>query len=50
MTVKEYLSQAYILDRKINLNLEKIAKMRSALEYKSPNFDVLCGLNFEEES
>jgi len=31
MTAKEYLRQAYIIDRKIKLEIEKLAEMRSAL-------------------
>lgn len=31
MTAKEYLRQAYIIDRKIKLETEKLAEMRSAL-------------------
>ena len=43
MTAKEYLQQAYILDRRINITLAKIEKMESALEYKSPSFDSIGG-------
>lgn len=31
MTAKEYLSQAYMIDRRININLKKLEQMRMAL-------------------
>lgn len=39
MTAKEYLSQAKTLDRRINIELKKIEKLRSKLEYCSPGWD-----------
>lgn len=39
MTAKEYLSQAKTLDRRINIELKKIEKLRSVLEYRSPSWD-----------
>lgn len=37
MTAKEYLGQAYSIDRRVNIELEKIAAMKSALDYKPPS-------------
>ena len=37
MTAKEYLGQAYSIDRRVNIALEKIAAMKSALDYKPPS-------------
>ena len=31
MTAKEYLSQAYMIDRRININLKKLEQMRMSL-------------------
>ena len=43
MTPKEYLSQAYKLDRRIGITLRKAQKLRSALEYTSPVPEGLGG-------
>lgn len=49
MTVKEYLLQAYRIDRKIKLDTEKLAAARSALYGKTARYDsdgskpVPCG-------
>lgn len=49
MTVKEYLQQAYRIDRKIQLDTEKLAAARSALYGKTARYDsdgskpVPCG-------
>lgn len=49
MTAKEYLQQAYIIDRKIRLDTEKLAAARSALYGKTVRYDsdgskpVPCG-------
>lgn len=49
MTAKEYLQQAYIIDRKIRLDTEKLAAARSALYGKTARYDsdgskpVPCG-------
>ena len=39
MTAKEYLNQAYKIDRRIQITLAKAEKMRSGITYKSPSFD-----------
>ena len=39
MTAKEYLRQAYIIDRKIRLDTEKLAAARSALYGKAVRYD-----------
>lgn len=39
MTAKEYLRQAYIIDRKIKLDTEKLAAARSVLYGKTVRFD-----------
>lgn len=39
MTAKEYLRQAYIIDRKIKLDTEKLAAARSALYGKTVRYD-----------
>lgn len=36
MTAKEYLTQAFMLDRRIRIELEKVRAMRASLDYKSP--------------
>lgn len=41
MTPKEYLNQAREIDRRIQLTIAKADKLRSALEYKSPQLDGL---------
>ena len=43
MTAKEYLSQAKTLDRRINIELKKIEKLRSLLEYRSPSWEGTSG-------
>lgn len=40
MTPKEYLSRAQLYDRKLNLIRMKLEKLRSILEYHSPDFDT----------
>lgn len=40
MTAKEYLQQAYIIDRKIRLDIEKLAAARSALYGKTVRYDT----------
>lgn len=40
MTPKEYLSRAQLYDRKLNLIRMKLEKLRSILEYHSPDFDA----------
>lgn len=40
MTAKEYLQQAYIIDRKIRLDTEKLAAARSALYGKTVRYDT----------
>ena len=42
MTAKEYLQQAYKMDKRIRILQGKVDKLRSALEYHSPSFDS-CG-------
>lgn len=37
MTAKEYLGQAYAIDRRVRIELEKVRAMRSVLDYKPPN-------------
>ncbi|MCM1024426.1 MAG: hypothetical protein NC395_10265 [Prevotella sp.] len=39
LTAKEYLRQAYIIDRKIRLDTEKLAAARSALYGKTVRYD-----------
>ena len=39
MTAKEYLNQAYKIDRRIQITLAKVEKMRSGIAYKSPSLD-----------
>lgn len=39
MTAKEYLQQAYMIDRKIQLDSEKLAAARSALYGRSVRYD-----------
>lgn len=39
MTAKEYLQQAYIIDRRIKLDTEKLAAARSALYGKTVRYD-----------
>lgn len=39
MTAKEYLMQAYKIERRINIINDKIAKLRSQLEYKGISYD-----------
>ena len=39
MTAKEYLNQAYKIDRRINIIRAKAEKMRAVAEYKSPSTD-----------
>lgn len=39
MTAKEYLQQAYIIDRRIKLDTEKLAAARSALYGKTARYD-----------
>lgn len=43
MTAKEYLNQAYIIDRRINMTLEKSEKMRGSLYGRSPVIDDIGG-------
>ena len=43
MTAKEYLQQAYFLDREIQLNIEKIARMRSSLYGKAQGYQNTGG-------
>ena len=40
MTAKEYLQQAYMIDRKIRLDTEKLAAARSALYGKTVRYDT----------
>lgn len=40
MTPKEFLSRAQLYDRKLNLIRMKLEKLRSILEYHSPDFDT----------
>ena len=39
MTAKEYLTQAYKIERRINIINDKIVKLRSQLEYKGISYD-----------
>ena len=39
MTAKEYLCQAYKMDKRIRILQGKVDKLRSALEYHSPSLD-----------
>ena len=43
MTAKEYLNQAFWLDRRINITLAKAEKMRAIAEYKSPSTENTGG-------
>ncbi|MBQ6675717.1 MAG: hypothetical protein IJM75_06245 [Ruminococcus sp.] len=43
MTAKEYLSQAYVIERRIGIIRRKVQALRSALEYKSPNLQGSSG-------
>lgn len=38
MTAKEYLSQAYKMDRRIRIIEAKVEKLRASLEYSPPSF------------
>lgn len=42
MTPKEYLSQAYKIERRINIINAKVSKLRSQLEYKGISYES-CG-------
>lgn len=39
MTAKEYLGQAYVIERRIGIIRRKMQALRSALEYRSPNME-----------
>ena len=39
MTAKEYLQQAYKIERRINIIVAKVEKLRSQLEYKGISYD-----------
>ena len=39
MTPKEYLNQAYKIERRINIISAKVSKLRSQLEYKGISYD-----------
>ena len=39
MTPKEYLNQAYYIDRRIKMTIAKAEKMRASITYKSPTFE-----------
>lgn len=39
MTVKEYLSQAWKMDRKLRVLLGKVEELRSLLDYRSPSLE-----------
>ena len=41
MTAKEYLGQAYAINRRVRIELEKVRAMRAVLDYKPPNLQ--CG-------
>jgi len=41
LTAKEYLTQAYKIERRINIIKDKIVKLRSQLEYKGISYDGL---------
>ena len=41
MTPKEYLNQAYYIDRRIKMTIAKAEKMRASITYKSPTFENL---------
>ena len=43
MTPKEYLNQAYKIDRRIQITRAKADKLLSAITYKSPQFDSIGG-------
>lgn len=43
MTPKEYLEQAYRIERQIRLTLEKAEKLRACLEYRSPSLEGTGG-------
>ena len=35
MTAKEYLGQAYAIDRRVRIELEKVRAMRAVLDYNA---------------
>ena len=39
MTAKEYLKQVRIMDQRLKLEREKLDRLRSAVEYRSPGFE-----------
>lgn len=41
MKVKEYLSQAQRLKRRMKIEREKVEELMSAIEYKSPSFEAI---------
>jgi hypothetical protein len=43
MTAKEYLSQAYVIERRIGIIRRKVQALRSALEYSSPDLQGSSG-------
>ena len=43
MTAKEYLQQAYKMDKRIRILQGKVDKLRSALEYHSPSLEGSSG-------
>ena len=43
MTVKEFLEQAWEIDRRIKLTLEKVEKMRESVYCKKPTADGAGG-------
>ena len=43
MTAKDYLSQAYKMDRRIRIIEEKVRKLRSMIECSSPSLDSAGG-------
>ncbi len=43
MTAKEYLNQAYVIDRRINITLEKAAKLRESLYGRGQKIDDTGG-------
>lgn len=49
MTAKEYLNQAFWLDRKIKITRAKAEKMRAIAEYKSPSMESTSGGNGNNE-
>jgi hypothetical protein len=50
LTAKQYLGQAYKIDKRIKITLAKAEKMRSALEYKSPSFNGTGGGNSDKSA